>query len=207
MGYPKKLTLEPGMKFCSTSVGTDGGVFESALARLIIWGQVSHSKDKKAEYTHVGHIENSDGATWEARLYYGEYHIDDYIGSKVLIGISRDMTPEAYKKGMTHQYRRFPFKRTLYGLNGKLYPIVSLVLMVFKWLSALRGFSGKPVCSEAAFINEMFAGRPDIKEMINTYKNRTPDDMADAIKNWRVFEVVYEGIWPGMEHIRHLNSY
>lgn len=137
--------------------------------------------DGQARYTHTFAITSKRGTTFEALWRYEHQNIyEAYVGQPVLIGRHREMT-EA-KAQLMHQTMVREFK-------GRRYPAwkLPLFLVTHRFMKYLPG---KPVCSELVFWGLSQVG------LINHWRGVTPSYVEDAIRRWRSFEIVYEGIMP-----------
>lgn len=193
MGY--KTALRPGDYFCSTSVGENSGFWATMLSSSIRAVERKKSRDGNAFYTHSGIIVNQTGKTFEARMRYGYYDIDDYLGGPIIIGRHVAMTSSRFKSGMIAPYHN---DLALYRLDGRKYPKRVLVMMLLGIARLFRP-TGKPVCSECVAIHMLKCGIAKLAKKVGVWEDRTPDDIADMINNWSGFVIVFEGNWPGLE--------
>lgn len=191
---PISPLIEPGMYFCSTSIGEDRW-FSKLISSSIRRFEKMKSSDGSAFYTHAGIITGMAGKTFEARSRYGFYNIDDYKGGPILIGKARGMSLKRFSDGMITIYQG---DRSLMSLDGKMYPYHVLLMMAVPMMAYIRP-SGKPVCSECVAIHMMNSRIGSLAEQVGQWKNQTPDSIADMIKKWDLFDVVYEGEWPGLK--------
>lgn len=180
----KMIELRPGDFFCTTSVGVGAGIKARLLCSAIRKMERLHSKDGQAFYTHCGIITSAMGTTFEARWTYGHYHIDDYFDGPVLIGRWVNMTPAAFDRGWAKVLR----------YHGKSYPLWRLPMFLFPLLPKIS-LTRLPVCSELDCMFGLYAGIDEI----GGWRSQMPSDVADMIKKWDAFDVVYEGAqWPGV---------
>lgn len=165
------IELRPGDIFCSQ--------YPSELGSAIRWITGRRSQDRSAEYSHVGIITGEDGGTFEAvRRIQRQNLFKDYAGVKVRIGRHRDMTGEAFEKGMADALK----------FEGHIYPYHRLLLHAFH-LSGIINTGKFPVCSELAMCHFIWpAGLIHYKP-----KGWNPDQVADMMYSWRWWNIFYEG--------------
>lgn len=166
-----KLQLKPGDVFCTRN--------PMWLGRMINAVDKAQAKDNEAQYSHAGIISTSEGETLEELWTFTKSNIGAYKGQRVLIGRWVGMTPENYLKGYNE------IEKDL----GSIYPFWRLFFFIIpggaKWIASKR-FA---VCSERTCQFLMATG---VKE-IGTWCGQNPDDVADMIKKWDAFEIVFEG--------------
>ena len=186
------IELRPGDVFCTTSVGAGADWKSRLLCSSIRKIEKTQSSDGQAFYTHAGFITAKNGTTFEARWKYGFYHMDDYCGGAVLIGRPKvipafDLWPhqsEAYGRGWAAVAR----------YRGRNYPLWRLLMFMAPGLPSIS-ITKLPVCSELVCMFLIAAGVTEIGK----WKGRNPDDVADMIKKWHAFDVIYEGDnWPDL---------
>lgn len=166
--------LEPGDFFCTTDNGT-------ILSRGIRWFSKFRASDDQAFYSHAGFMVNGSGRTFEALPNgYRFSNINEYSGKPLLVG---------RHVGMTHQQFSKAFWKIREKYIGRKYPYFRLLVHMLPAMSKYVHF-GKPVCSELCFYLGHLAGLKDMAQ----YWGKTPDNLADAIHRWDVFDVIYE--WP-----------
>ena len=164
--------LRNGDIFCVRGADVIGGA--------IRWVTKLQSSDNESEYNHCGIITDTDGSTFEAVLKYSRQNLfASYHGYEVLIGRHVDMTPERFNIG---------FAKVAH-LEGQSYPFLR-ILLHFSHIGAKYIHFGKPVCSELVW---MFLNATGMKDC-DYYWGMTPDDVADAIDKWDVFDVVYSDV-------------
>lgn len=167
------ITLQPGDYF---AVRTN-----SWLARLIILKERICAMDDEAKYNHAGIIVDCRGNTYESLGRIDHYHIDNYIGCPILIARHKSMTPDAFRAGM----------KEVLKYDGKVYPVWRLILH----LTGLAKFFKMtfPVCSELVGEHAYHAGG-------HTYDGWgwNPDHLADLWEISKYYDVIYEGIWKGV---------
>lgn len=154
------------------------------LGRAICWAEKIHSVDNQAEYSHAGIITSNEGHTFESLWTIRYNHLDEYKGEKVLIGRAIRPTAEQHDQAIKavvqeHQFMMYPGWRLIFHLMG---PVVA------KYIS-----SGKfPVCSELTVKKEIKTG---VTAWGSRWQGQNPDHVADAIRKWDAYDIVYEGIW------------
>jgi len=163
------MRIKPGDIFCVTG---------DSIVQSAIKGCTSiFSTDGSAEYGHVGIITHSNGNTFEAVETYSRHNIySRYSGCDILVGRHVDMDTISFTMGM----------RIVKKFEGKMYPWFRIGVFLVPFLPKFMHF-GKPVCSELAF---MFLH--DLRDC-GYHWGVTPDYVADAIKRWDVFDVIYDG--------------
>lgn len=180
------LELRPGDIFCSTSIGNGDQWRHKLLASAIRKFSAMRADDGQAFYTHSGNILNQYGDTFEARWQYGIYSLNDYIGSPLLIGRPVSMSERAHYQGLLK----------ILKYNGRSYPFMRLLLFVLpgRFFTDIS-ITGLPVCSELVCMKNLGSGI----RAIGKWQGQTPDNVADQIKKWDAFKVIYEGPnWPGI---------
>lgn len=160
--------LKPGDIFCVTDR-------KSLVSKAINAWQFLHAADRESTYSHAGVITSRNGDTFEA-LYDGIRRANlfgQYAGKPIIIGRHIHMTAERFMDGMER----------IAHLENKTYPYWRLLLHTVPILSRFVHPSNRPVCSELQW---MFLG-------IEPWWGVTPDMAADRIRQWRMFDVLYEG--------------
>ena len=127
-----EVDVQPGDIFCSQ--------YPSELGKAIRWITGRRSADKNAEYSHVGIIIGEDGETFEAvSRIWRQNLFRDYAGVKVRIGRHRDMSKDAFEKGL----------ESALAFEGNRYPYHRLLLHALRLAGTIN--TGRfPVCSELA---------------------------------------------------------
>jgi len=173
--YPN---VKIGDFFCSANIAGEDTFLSRHITRVERWW----SKDNEAIYGHSGIIINSDGTTMEALLTIKRQNIyKDYLGTRVLIGRHIGMNKLRFEKAYA----------AIRNYEGKWYPGWRLAFFLFcPPLAKYIHYSGMPVCSEFA---GFFGNIADLEEF-KTYWGLNPDDLADMIRKWDCFNIVYEGI-------------
>jgi len=183
------IQLKPGDIVCTTYSQElepeKPSWFQSALSFGIRQAEAFHDVDGKAKYTHSFTITSESGRTFEALWTYRHQDIfSAYRGQPVLIGRHKKMT--SVKASMMHYMMVDRF-------GGEWYPAWKLPLFgLMPWMLRMLPAS-KPVCSEL-----VFWGLKKV-ELMDHWKSVTPSYVADAIRRWKSFEKVYEGIMPNKE--------
>lgn len=153
------------------------------LGRAINAAQRFWSADNESEYGHAGIIIRPTGATFESLGTVRVNHINAYRGQKVLIGRARDILTIQHR-GAINQVRE--------DHEGLIYPFWRLAFHMLPPLAKYISSGKFPVCSELTVKEEILAG---VKDWGNRWQGKNPDHVADAIRRWDRYDVVYEGIW------------
>lgn len=153
------------------------------LSRIINSAQRFWSADGQAEYSHAGIILNPSGDTFESMRTIKIGHIDAYVGQKMLIGRAIYPTEGAHGRGIV---------KVCLDHKGQIYPFWRLFLHLVPPLAKYVSSGKFPVCSELVTKKEIVSG---VKPWGNRWAGRNPDHIADAIRRWDSYEVVYEGVW------------
>jgi hypothetical protein len=164
------IKVQRGDVFCSTN--------PMWLGRAINAIQWFWSEDGESKYSHSGIICNATGTTFEAlwtvrsRNFFEAYTDDNVI-------IARPVCPEVKKLDAldkiirTHRGQWYPFWR----LGMHLFPPLAKVAIM-----------DRLVCSELVAEYLFLAGvRHD------QYKGTNPDQLADEWREWKRFNVIFEG--------------
>jgi len=184
-GRMNQLQLMPGDVVCTTysrEIEPDNpSWFQTALSFGIRQAEAFQDVDGKAQYTHSFTVVSEAGRTFEALWTYKHQDIyQAYGGYPVLVGRHKKMTRA--KAQMIHSRMEKKFA-------GRWYPVWKLPLFgLAPWL--LKYLPAKPVCSELVFWGLNKVG------LVDHWKGVMPSYVADAIRRWRDFQVVYEGIMP-----------
>jgi hypothetical protein len=170
-----------------------GDTFETknpmALGFMINGVQFLHSKDNKADKSHSGIIINANGDTFEAGIkvpgkffhVYGSRNIYKDLGPNASIKIWRYTGP--CKMPMKEA---IDFLRAKY--EGRIYPYWRLPLFIIPWIPKFVHFTDKPVCSESKSMYYQLIGARDY-----TPWGVNPDTLDDEQREWRDYELVFEG--------------
>jgi len=179
------MEIKKGDYFCVTAPA-DGNIFAKFLAYGIKLFSAIGAKDDRAKYSHAGIITSADGDTFEALTTYKRGHLKNYKGSPIIIGRHIDATED--KVGPATE-------KVMFEYEGRIYPFIRLGAFMLPLVS--KFMHTKPVCSELCFLHMVHArhrANTHDNTYIDYYWGLTPDYLADAIINWDVLEVVYEGI-------------
>ena len=164
--------LKPGDIFCTVN--------PMALGTIIRFVQRFNSVDNSAIQSHAGIILDSKGTTYEAVWAVREQNLFlEYIGKHVLVGRHRGMDQYRFELGL---------KRLKADHNGGRYPLFRLPLLGLLPRLSKYIYWGRPVCSELAFKFLYYCN------LLGYWKGVTPDYVADAIKNWDDFDVIFDGV-------------
>jgi hypothetical protein len=162
-----------------------GDVFTTSnpmwLGRAICYMERFVDVDNAATYSHAGIITDYKGTTFEALWKNGKQDIfKAYAGKRVLIGRHAKMNLEAFQRGWDG----------VKHLEGRWYAGHRLLLHLVPPVAKMFNSGKFAVCSEivAKFLKD--AGFIDYWAGVN------PDYIADMIKRWRDWTIVYEGILP-----------
>lgn len=169
------LELKTGDIFCTRN--------PMWLGRAINAVQRFHAIDNESTYSHAGIITDATGATFESLWTIRHSHLIEYENVGVLIGRHVSMSPSiaraALKQIAVYDGRIYPFHRLIFHL----------IPPAAKYISSGRFL----VCSELAARFLWLCGLKPYWKGVN------PDHIADWIRKYRDFEIVYEGnLEPGM---------
>ena len=166
--------LKPGDIFCTRN--------PMWLGRAINAAQKFWSADNASEYSHAGIIIDTEGTTFEALWTVKSRNIfRDCADDQILIGRHRLMDHDAFQQGLA----------AVMDYQGHWYPFHRLFLHLFppaaKYISAGSRYL---VCSEltAKFLYHAGPG------LVDFYRGKNPDHIADMIRRWKGWSVVYEGV-------------
>lgn len=151
----------------------------SWLARSINAVSGWNASDSESEYNHAGIITNANGQTFEALRRLDFYHLDAYQKRKVIV--ARPKASQVAKQ--TALLRLISLHR------GQIYPAWRIPLHVYPPLARKISLNGKYlVCSELVAKYEWLTGNRHL-----SYTGATPDMLVDEWRQWRDFEIIYEG--------------
>ena len=162
-----------------------GDIFLSAnpmwLGRAINWVQTFTSKDGKSKYSHAGVIIDYTGTTFEALWTNRRQDLfQAYAGKPILIARHTKMNYHNFSKGWTgiqkHEGKMYAGHRLFFFL---------LCPPLAKYISL-----GLGVCSELTMKFLCKAG------LASAWRGWNPDDVHDMVKNYRDYQIVFEGICP-----------
>jgi hypothetical protein len=144
------------------------------LGKAINSAQWFWSNDGESTYSHSGIILDDTGLTFESLWSIRKSNLDSYEDVKILIGRDVTMTQERFYECWSRVLKH----------EGQWYPGWRLFLHLIPPLSKLS-ITGIPVCSELAW--KFIDGK--------NYMGVNPDTVADRIKQWDRFNVIYEDVW------------
>jgi hypothetical protein len=165
------LMIRQGDIFCVNS----GLWISTAITKVTgVW-----STDGEAKYSHAGIITDPFGGTFESLRHIEENSLFGYVGKPVIIGRHDKMATDLYRKAFD------PLKSEQ---NGRVYPLWRIALFLIPPLARKIGTGDFLVCSElvAKFLKN--AG------ILTNFTGWTPDCLADMIRDWKHWKIVYEGI-------------
>lgn len=176
------LELQPLDVVCTTYIAEndpDGpNYLQSIFSCGIRWTQCVNDVDGKAHYTHTFMITDKKATTFEALWTYKQQNLfDAYNGQEMLIGRCNSISNS--KK----LYALYSIREQYEGLR---YPGLKLPLFLFA-PRLLKYIPGRPVCSELTMKALYEAG------VVNHWRGVTPSYVADMIRRWKIFDIVYEG--------------
>ena len=176
--------LRPGDIFCTVN--------PMALGRAITAIEAFWDVDGRAEYSHAGLILGPNGTTYEALWTNKRQGLQSYAGKKVVIGRHEEMDSTRFADGWGQ----------VAHLEGRWYAGHRLVLHVIPPLAKLFATGGYAVCSELAA--KFLCGA----RLLDHWAGVNPDHLADIIKRWRGWRVVFEGILPStMDELNQYEGY
>jgi len=148
------------------------------LGRAINTVQKFHSKDKESTYSHSGIIIDERGTTFEALWTNRKQNLfEAYKGKRVLIGRHKDMCPAIAAVGWA----------CVKKYEGKAYAGWRLPLFFIPFAAKFVN-TGNGVCSELTMKYLKHC------RLAPAYQGWNPDDIADMIRRWKEYEIIYEGI-------------
>jgi hypothetical protein len=140
-----------------------------------------NAADGKSSYNHAGIICDAEGRTFEALRRLDFYHLDAYKGRSIIIA-----RPDAPKDA-----KHTALLKVVYLHRGQIYPAWRIPLHIYPPLARKISINGKYlVCSEAVAKYEWLTGTRH-----PPYTGATPDMLADEWRQWRSFNIIYEGVW------------
>lgn len=151
------------------------------LGRAIRFIERTNDIDGEATYSHAGVIMDYRGKTFEALWTNKKQDLfQAYAGKQILIGRHERMNASAAEKGWDN----------VKDLEGNWYAghrlFLHLIPPLAKWLAM-----GKwAVCSELTAKYLVGAG------LLNFWPGVNPDYLADMIRRWKEWHIVYEGPLP-----------
>lgn len=179
------LDLQPGDIVCTTywpGQDPDGPSWGQYLLSLgIRSAECFNDVDGQAQLTHSFFIVKDNGTTFEALWKYRRQNIyEAYAGQEVLIGRHKELTRTKFLTAYYDIVRKYEGQR----YPAWKFPLFLLAPRVLKWMP------GKPVCSELTFLMLYKA------ELVDHWRGVAPSYVADAIRRWRDFEIIYQGVMP-----------
>lgn len=162
------LELQKGDCFCTRN--------PMMLGRLINVVQKFWSKDNESTYSHSGFMVSSRQsfeALWTNKK---QDFYKAYKGRNVLIARNRGMTPGKFIRGWAGVKKH----------EGKRYAGHRLFLFIIPCMAKSSAF-GLAVCSELMMKFLCKAG------IMGTWAGWNPDDVADMLRKWKEWDIVYEG--------------
>lgn len=174
------IELKTGMPFCTAN--------PMALGRAIDAAEKFWSADNEAEYSHAGIIVDASGKTFESLWTIRYNHLSAYADEKILIG---ELTEES---GVGELSRLHALNAVIAEHQGQIYPFWRLPLQLLPPLAKYISTGRFPVCSELTAEYLKLAGLSGV----GRWQGKNPDHIADWIRRWRSFRVVYEGLGRGV---------
>ena len=155
-----------------------------ALGKVINAAQWLWSKDGESTYSHAGIIIDPEGITFEALWTICKGHLDAYLGDRVIIARCEAVSGPK-KEGV--------LKALIVKHQGQWYPFWRLPMHLIPFLAKIS-VTKRPVCSElvAKYLYKLGVRHPQ-------WAGTNPDTLADEWRRWRDFNIIYEGIWNGLE--------
>jgi hypothetical protein len=140
--------------------------------------------DGKAFYTHTFFMVDHC-TTFEALWTYKNQNLyERYAGQQILIGRPKELKKSDFYLAYYYLYRKY---------NGQRYPALKLPLFLL-CPRLLKYLPGKPVCSEKV-LKMLY-----LTKITDHWRGGTPSYVADMIRNWRSFDIIYEGeCYAGMD--------
>ena len=165
------INLQPGDIFCTRN--------PMALGRAINAIQTFWASDNESKYSHAGIILDTEGTTYEALWTIKEQNLEEaYIGCGVLIGRTHFMTRAKFEAGLAEV---LPFE-------GRIYPFHRLALHLIPPMAKYISTGQYLVCSELTA--RFLVGA----KCMTSWRGKNPDHLADMIRKWRTWKVVFEGV-------------
>ena len=150
------------------------------LGRAINGVQKFWAKDNKSNYSHSGFlIQGGDNAVSFEALWTNKTQnfYKAYRGTQVLIGRHKDMDHKIFVKGWNGVKHHL----------GKVYAGHRLLFFLIPPLAKYLNL-GLAVCSE---LTAKFLYRAGL---LDYWKGKNPDDIADMIHKWKNWEIIFEGV-------------
>jgi hypothetical protein len=163
-------TLKPGDIFCTHSVGKISSIINAV--------QKIHSHDNEASYSHTGIIINKNGETLESLWTVRRGSLDRYLKKPILIGRHEKMNDQIANTAL----------KIMSHYEGKHYPVHRLFFHLIPPVAKIVSTGKYMVCSELVSIF-LFICRAQAY-----WKGITPDHIADMIRHYSSWKVIYEGV-------------
>jgi len=172
------IILRPGDIFCSGNISGKKSFLSSGIRTM----EKFWSLDNEATYGHSGIILDASGNTLESLWTIKRQNLfKDYNNGSIIVGRHLSMTPESFNKGYA----------VVANHEGDFYPSWRLFLfLVMPPLAKYLHFTGMPVCSE---YSSKFLHFSDCCGF-ESYWGLNPDCLADRIRKWKDFYIVFEGV-------------
>jgi len=151
------------------------------------------SDDNKANFGHAGIILNDQGKTFEVLWTSKEHNLSDYLGQEIII--ARPTMLYGTDIAISSRVVKLTLANIIQATQGLPYPVHRLFFHLVPPLAKYASLGRWKVCSElvAEYLKQVGA-RPFIASGIN------PDTLADMFVEWRNFDVLYRGIFKGVEY-------
>jgi hypothetical protein len=144
--------------------------------------QCFNDPDGKAFYTHTFFMVDST-TTFEALWTYKNQNLyERYSGQQILVGRPKDLNKSDFYLAYYYLYKKYA---------GRRYPALKLPLFLL-CPRLVKYLPSKPVCSE---LTAKMLCKTGIMDHCNGV---TPSYIADMIRNWGAFDIIYEGECNGL---------
>jgi hypothetical protein len=144
--------------------------------------QCFNDVDGKAFYTHTFFMVDST-TTFEALWTYKNQNLyERYSGQQILVGRPKDLNKSDFYLAYYYLYKKYA---------GRRYPALKLPLFLL-CPRLVKYLPSKPVCSE---LTAKMLCKTGIMDHCNGV---TPSYIADMIRNWGAFDIIYEGECNGL---------
>jgi hypothetical protein len=138
--------------------------------------------DGKAFYTHTFFMVDHC-TTFEALWTYKNQNLyERYSGQQILVGRPKDLNKSDFYLAYYYLYKKYA---------GRRYPALKLPLFLL-CPRLVKYLPSKPVCSE---LTAKMLCKTGIMDHCNGV---TPSYIADMIRNWGAFDIIYEGECNGL---------
>jgi hypothetical protein len=149
------------------------------LGRIINAFQKFWSKDNESKYSHSGFMLDSQTSFEALWMNKKQDFFKAYGGRNVLIGRNKKMTPIRFREGW----------RGIKHHEGKPYAGHRLFFFMIPFVAKYCNL-GLAVCSE---LTMKFLFKTGLAGM---WQGWNPDDVADMIRKWKNWDIVFEGRLP-----------